>query len=152
MGVRDWSNESQTHTQICILESQLELKDKEIERLNNENERLRKLIEALHGIKENINTPSCFPTNKPNKIPKGTGFRKEFKLIPWSETPAFANANKGIIPKATYGLIECSILINSEKSFSFFLWGMAIANNTPAIVACTPELYVKNHKTKPKAK
>ena len=26
------------------------------ERLNNENERLRKLIDALHGIKENLNT------------------------------------------------------------------------------------------------
>ena len=56
MGVRDWSNDSQSHTQICILESQLDIKGKEIERLNNENERLRKLIDALHGIKENLNT------------------------------------------------------------------------------------------------
>ena len=56
MGVRNWSNESQTHTPICILESQVELKGKEIERLNNENERLRKLIDALHGIKANLNT------------------------------------------------------------------------------------------------
>ena len=52
----NWSNDSQAHTQMCILESQLELKGKEIERLNNENERLRKLIDALHGIKENLNT------------------------------------------------------------------------------------------------
>ena len=42
-------------------------------------------------------------------------------VIPFNETPALANANKGIIPKATYGLIACSILIKSEKSFSFFL-------------------------------
>ena len=56
MGVRDWSSDSQTHTQICILESQLELKGKEIESLKEENNRLRKLIDALHGIKENLNT------------------------------------------------------------------------------------------------
>ena len=28
-----------------------------------------------------------------------------------------------------------STLINKEKSFSFFLWGIVIANKTPAIVA-----------------
>ena len=56
MVVRDWSNESQTHTQICILESQLDVKGKEIESLKEENDRLRKLIDALHGIKENLNT------------------------------------------------------------------------------------------------
>ena len=56
MGVRDWSNDSQSHTQICILESQLELKGKEIESLKEENNRLRKLIDALHGIKANLNT------------------------------------------------------------------------------------------------
>tara|TARA_Y100000590_G_scaffold243165_1_gene273341 strand:- start:2650 stop:2844 length:195 start_codon:yes stop_codon:yes gene_type:complete len=56
MSVRDWSSDSQSHTQICILESQLELKSKEIESLKEENERLCKLIDALHGIKENLNT------------------------------------------------------------------------------------------------
>ena len=56
MSFSNWSNDSQTHTQICILESQIDVKSKEIERLNNENERLRKLIDALHGIKENLNT------------------------------------------------------------------------------------------------
>ena len=56
MGVRDWSSDSQSHTQICILVSQIEIKNKEIERLKEENDRLRKLIDALHGIKENLNT------------------------------------------------------------------------------------------------
>ena len=56
MSVRDWSSDSQSHTQICILESQIEIKNKEIESLKEENERLRKLIDALHGIKENLNT------------------------------------------------------------------------------------------------
>ena len=56
MGVRDWSNESQTHTQICILESQIEVKNKEIGLLKEENERLRRLIDALHGIKADLNT------------------------------------------------------------------------------------------------
>ena len=56
MGVRDWSNDSQTHTQICILESRIEEKNQEIQGLKEENERLCKLIDALYGIKENINT------------------------------------------------------------------------------------------------
>ena len=56
MGFRDWSNDSNTHSQICILESRLDSKDKEIGLLKEENERLRKLIDALHGIKENLNT------------------------------------------------------------------------------------------------
>jgi len=56
MGVRDWSNDSQTHTQICILESRIEEKNQEIQRLKEENERLCKLVDALHGIKENLNT------------------------------------------------------------------------------------------------
>ena len=36
-------------------------------------------------------------------------------------TPALAKANKGIIIKATYGEIPCSIFINKEKSLSFIL-------------------------------
>ena len=46
---------------------------------------------------------------------------KDEKDNPSRDTPALAKANKGIIPNATYGLIACSILINNEKSFSFFL-------------------------------
>ncbi len=56
MGVRDWSNDSQSHTQICILESRIEEKSQEIAGLKEENNRLRRLIDALHGIKENLNT------------------------------------------------------------------------------------------------
>ena len=49
----------------------------------------------------NRKTPICFPKNKPHKIPSGTGLSREFKLIPFKETPAFANAKRGIIPNAT---------------------------------------------------
>ena len=63
---------------------------------------------------EKINTPNCLPMNKPNTIPKGTLFNKVAKDKPSKETPALANANNGIIPKATYGLIACSSFINSE--------------------------------------
>jgi len=42
--------------------------------------------------------------------------------------------------------------INKEKSFSFFLWGITVANNTPEIVACTPDSCVKNHKISPNNK
>ena len=52
---------------------------------------------------------------------------------------ALAKANRGIIPKATYGLMECSIFNNNEKSFSFFLCGITDAKRTPAIVAWTPD-------------
>ena len=64
-------------------------------------------------------------------------------INPSKETPAFAKAKNGIIPKATYGLIACSILINKENLF-LFLCGIVIANKTPAIVACIPELCVKS--------
>ena len=50
---------------------------------------------------ENKNTPICFPKNKPHTIPRGTGFNNVAKLTPANETPALANANIGIIPKAT---------------------------------------------------
>ena len=62
---------------------------------------------------------------------------------------ALANANNGIIINATYGEIACSILTSKEKSLSFNLWGIVVANNTPAIVAWIPDLYVKYHMNKP---
>ena len=51
--------------------------------------------------KKGTSIPICFPKNNPNKIPNGTGANNEFIDIPSSETPAFAKANRGIIPKAT---------------------------------------------------
>ena len=42
-----------------------------------------------------------FPTNNPNKIPRGTLSSKELNDNPSNETPALANANNGIIPNAT---------------------------------------------------
>ena len=47
-------------------------------------------------------------------FPKGTGSNKDDKDNPSKDTPALAKANKGIIMNATYGLIECSSLINKE--------------------------------------
>ena len=70
---------------------------------------------------EKIKTPNCFPTNKPKTIPNGTLSNNDEKDNPSKDTPAFAKAKIGIIPKATYGLIAWSIFINKEKSFSFFL-------------------------------
>jgi hypothetical protein len=90
-------------------------------------------------------TPICLPKNNPARIPSGTGSSKDENDKPFKETPAFAKANRGIIIKATYGLIECSIFINNEKSLFLTLGGMVEAKSTPAIVACIPDLYVKNH-------
>ena len=99
----------------------------------------------LTATKENIMTPTCLPINNPRRIPSGTGCNNDVSDKPCNETPALANANKGIIIKATYGLMACSSLINNEKSLFLDLWGMVEAKRTPAIVACIPDLYVKNH-------
>ena len=67
-------------------------------------------------------------------------------------TPALAKANKGIIPKATYGDNECSKFNNRDLPFSLFLCGIAQANKTPDIVAWTPDSCVKYHNSNPKNK
>lgn len=58
----NWSNDSQTFTKMCILESQLESKDTEYAALKQENlllkvevERLQKLVNTL-TIKDDINS------------------------------------------------------------------------------------------------
>jgi len=50
----NWSNDTQAHTKMCILESQLEVKDvrlatleSENNTLKSENERLRELVQKL---------------------------------------------------------------------------------------------------------
>ena len=52
-------------------------------------------------IYESTNTPICFPKKRPRTIPSGTGFKSVAKVNPSKDTPAFANAKTGIIPKAT---------------------------------------------------
>jgi len=59
----NWSKDSQTHAQICILESQIEKRNESVETLKaeltfykNENKRLLDLVNVLTGIKENLNT------------------------------------------------------------------------------------------------
>lgn len=59
----NWSNESQTHAQINILESQIQKRNESVEALRaelvfykNENKRLLDLVNVLTGIKENLNT------------------------------------------------------------------------------------------------
>tara|TARA_Y100001963_G_scaffold135143_1_gene196456 strand:- start:339 stop:569 length:231 start_codon:yes stop_codon:yes gene_type:complete len=62
----NWSNDSQTHTQICILESQIEVKGNQVNDLKEKNDllelekmqlkdeidRLNKLVQKLSGNKE----------------------------------------------------------------------------------------------------
>ena len=54
MNMSNWSNDSQVHTRICVLESQVEVKDNRIGTLKAENlvlksevERLQELIKTL---------------------------------------------------------------------------------------------------------
>ena len=65
---------------------------------------------------ENNKTPICLPKNSPDNIPRGTGANKLDRDKPSKLTPAFANANNGIIINATYGEIACSIFSSNEKS------------------------------------
>ena len=56
-----WSNDSQAHTQICILESQVESKQKAYEILKLENEHLKGEVRRLEELvqtltKTDINT------------------------------------------------------------------------------------------------
>ena len=100
-------------------------------------------------IYENRKTPICLPKNKPHKIPRGTGFVNVLIDIPSKETPAFAKAKCGIIPKATYGDKACSSFNNNDKSLSLFLCGMLSANKTPDIVECIPDSWVKYQRRSP---
>ena len=50
---------------------------------------------------ENKKTPICLPKNKPQIIPHGTGDNTVLMDMSFKTTPAFAKANKGIIPNAT---------------------------------------------------
>ena len=78
------------------------------------------------------------------------------KLVNYS--PSLEDPHNVIQPeisKAYYGKLTGSphyYIINSEKSFSFFLWGIVIANKTPAIVAWIPELWVKSQRKIPTTK
>ena len=42
------------------------------------------------------NTPICLPRNRPRTMPSGTLSSNEANDKPSKDTPAFANANKGI--------------------------------------------------------
>ena len=55
----------------------------------------------LTAKKEISITPTCLPMNNPKRIPNGTGSNKDDKDNPSKDTPALANANIGIIIKAT---------------------------------------------------
>ena len=55
----------------------------------------------LTAKKEISITPTCLPTNNPKRIPNGTGSNKDDNDNPSKDTPALANANIGIIIKAT---------------------------------------------------
>ena len=62
---------------------------------------LDSFVSEIIAMYENTKTPNCFPTNNPKTIPRGTLSNKEESESPSRDTPALANANKGIIPKAT---------------------------------------------------
>jgi|TARA_B110000467_G_C18212701_1_gene418398 cell division protein FtsB len=59
----NWSNDSQSFTRMCILESQVESKDVQLATLKQENlilkievERLQSLVSTLSTKKDNINS------------------------------------------------------------------------------------------------
>ena len=80
-----------------------------------------------------------FTKERPHTIPNGTGSKRIERLSPSKDTPAFAKANIGIIPKATYGEIACSTFNNIDFFSFLILCGIVKASSTPAIVACIPD-------------
>ena len=86
-------------------------------------------------MNDRTKTPIFFPKNKPNTIPRGTGFNKVVSVNPFNDTPAFAKANSGIIPNATYGDSLCSNFNSKESLLTLILCGIVKANITPAMVA-----------------
>ena len=50
MNMSSWSNDSQAHTRICVLESQVEVKGNKIGILQAENEVLKKEVERLQEL------------------------------------------------------------------------------------------------------
>jgi len=50
MNMSSWSNDSQAHTRICVLESQVEVKGNRIGTLQAENEVLKKEVERLQEL------------------------------------------------------------------------------------------------------
>lgn len=56
MSNADWSNESQTMTRICVLESQIEVKGTRIGSLETENRRLKEEVDRLQTLVNNLTT------------------------------------------------------------------------------------------------
>ena len=52
---------------------------------------------------EKAKTPTCFPTNKPKIMPKGSGINMSDNLVSNSGTPALTKTNSGIMAKAIQG-------------------------------------------------
>jgi len=48
--MNNWSNDSQAHTRICVLESQIEVRDTRVGTLKKENEELKEEIERLQEL------------------------------------------------------------------------------------------------------
>lgn len=48
--MNNWSNDSQVHTQLCILESQIEVKDNRLVSLETENLILKEELERLNEL------------------------------------------------------------------------------------------------------
>ena len=54
MNISNWSNDSQVHTRICVLESQIDVRDNKIGILKAENLVLKVEITRLQEIIKNI--------------------------------------------------------------------------------------------------
>ena len=66
-------------------------------------------------------------------MPRGTGANRLDKDKPSKLTPALAKAKSGIIIKATYCEIACSILTGIGFTMSLFVGNLAFVENTKYI-------------------
>ena len=96
--------------------------------------------------------PIGLPNNKPERIPNDMGSANRVCQSEDIVTAVFAKAKTGNIRKVTGKCNLCITTKEGERPSVLPAKGITIANNTPEIVACTPDNSMKYHITAPPIK
>ena len=108
-------------------------------------------IPKLTARNENNQIPNGFPTTRPNIIPIVFGWFNPSCQSELMAIHVLAMANNGRIKNAT-GLCKKCCNRYEDVFLPPFPNGITKANNTPVIVACTPEFSMKYHIAAPPIK
>jgi hypothetical protein len=112
--------------------------------------RHRPSVTAAHV---NRKIPTGLPTTRPSMMPMLLAPRSSVAQPVPITMPVLASANSGRIRKVTGLCRMCSSWCEGEcASSSLGENGIAKASSTPAMVACTPDLSIRNHISAPPAR